>query len=104
MATATAPTETEIRRVIEAALGKGGIDHQDLVAAFRDASGALDDLYEVADLRSSERQAIDAEVAYVRAVVRNEAIGKLMDGLLEVGKKIAREHPGIPRARQVDAA
>lgn len=93
------PTEAEIREAVTSRfLDDGSLNARgQLIDAFSNACGVLDELYTEPDLRQSERDAIDQVEYDAMAPIRDRAIAELQEALVAAGLRFVAEHPDAPR-------
>jgi hypothetical protein len=98
----TAPTKAEVRESLLAAIHEGpGLTRAgEFADAFNGIASGLDDIYDTADLRQSERDRLDELACEAMCRVRNQAFLDLIEALVGAGLAFAAEHPDAPRKRQ----
>lgn len=94
----TAPTEAEIRAVVD----PDYLDNGTLNAAGRlsdaVAGSILFDLYDGDDLRESEDEALRTLVHDALRPIRDRAIADCREAVVQASLRFAAEHPDAPRA------
>lgn len=97
------PSETDIRDAIERQWhgrprGRGIPPIGELSDALGNLA-RLDGLYDVAELRPSERDDLDRLTAETIEPIRERVEAELLAALVEAGLEFARLHPDAPRAK-----
>jgi hypothetical protein len=103
MTAPTAPTEAEIRALVTTPMEHGPFDWTIGIAdefseAVTEFGCRLDKLYDVHDMRESEREAMDRIVDEHIDPIRKRAGRQLEAAMIAAGIEFAAECPDVPRA------
>lgn len=101
----TAPTEAEIRAIVTTAIEHEPLDwtipiRHELAEAIVECGGRLDRLYDIDDMRESERDALDRIVDEALVPIKKRVGRELEAAIIAAGLRFAAEYPDAPRMRE----